>query len=1342
MGKDYTIGLDIGTNSVGWAVLRDDLDLVKKKMKVFGNTDKKALKKNFWGVSLFDEGQTAADARMKRTMRRRLARRHQRIVFLQEEFFQKAMNEKDANFFHRLNESFLVEEDKEFNRHPIFGKLEEEKAYYKKYPTIYHLRKELADSTQQADLRLVYLAMAHIIKYRGHFLIEGKLSTENTSVSETFKVFLDKFNEASKIADNELKLDTTIDVEKVLTEKSSRSRKAENVLNFFPTEKKNDTFDQFLKMIVGNQGNFKKTFDLDEDAKLQFSKEDYDTELENLLGMAGDGYGDVFEAAKNAYNAVELSGILTVQDSLTKAKLSAGMIKRYDDHKEDLALLKKFFLNNLGYEEYVSYFKGDGKKDNNGYASYIDGHTKQDDFYSYTKKMLDKVEGADYFLAKIDQEDFLRKQRTFDNGVIPHQIHLEELKAIMEHQGEFYPFLKENFQKIVDLFNFRIPYYVGPLASKENHGRFAWLERNSDEPITPWNITEVVDMNKSAEKFIERMTNFDTYLPNEKVLPKHSMLYEKFTVYNELTKVSYTDEQEKTHNFSSIEKEKIFKELFCKNRKVTKDRLQKFLYNEYNLENVTINGIENEFNAKLATYHDFLKLNVSPEMLNDPENEDMFEEIVKMLTIFEDRKMLAKQLASFKSYFDEKTMKELVRRYYTGWGRLSAKLINGLYDQQTGKTVIDFLVMDDAPGKNTNRNFMQLINDNMLSFKEEIQKAQKEVGTKNDLNQIVQELAGSPALKKGILQSLKIVDEIVDIMGYAPTNIVIEMARENQTTGRGKINSQPRYKNLEKSLNEMQSKILKDYPTDNKAIQKDRLYLYYLQNGRDMYTGHDLDINNLSNYDIDHIIPQSFIVDNSIDNRVLVSSKENRGKSDDVLNIDIVKSRKGFWEQLLHSKLMSKKKFDNLTKAERGGITEDDKAGFIKRQLVETRQITKHVARILDERFNTEKDQTGKKIRTVRIVTLKSALTSQFRKNYQIYKVREINDYHHAHDAYLNGVVANTLLKIYPQLEPEFVYGEYHRYDSFKENRATAKKNMYSNIMQFTKKDVTLDKEGNGEILWDNKSVAMVKKVIDYRQMNIVKKTEIQRGGFSNETVLPKGPSDKLIPRKNNWDPAKYGGVGSPTEAYSIIISYEKGKSKKVVKEIVGITIMQRKAFEENELGFLKTRGYENPKVLAKLPKYTLFEFADGRRRLLASSKESQKGNQLVLSKDLNELVYHAKNSDKKSESLEFVTNNSTMFFDFLEYVDIFAQKYIIATKNSERIQIVAENNKDSEGKDLATSFFNLLQFTAMGAPADFKFFNETIPRKRYSSTSELLNATIIYQSVTGLYETRRNLGD
>lgn len=61
------------------------------------------------------------------------------------EIFEPEMAKVDPNFFHRLKDSFLVKGDKEWGKYPIFPSEKEEKDYYYNYPTIYHLRKQLAD---------------------------------------------------------------------------------------------------------------------------------------------------------------------------------------------------------------------------------------------------------------------------------------------------------------------------------------------------------------------------------------------------------------------------------------------------------------------------------------------------------------------------------------------------------------------------------------------------------------------------------------------------------------------------------------------------------------------------------------------------------------------------------------------------------------------------------------------------------------------------------------------------------------------------------------------------------------------------------------------------------------------------------------------------------------------------------------------------------------------------------------------------------------------------------------------------------------------------------------------
>ena len=84
---------------------------------------------------------------------------------------------------------------------------------------------------------------------------------------------------------------------------------------------------------------------------------------------------------------------------------------------------------------------------------------------------------------------------------------------------------------------------------------------------------------------------------------------------------------------------------------------------------------------------------------------------------------------------------------------------------------------------------------------------------------------------------------------------------------------------------------------------------------------------------------------------------------------------------------MSKKKYDRLTRT--NDFTDEEFAGFIERQIVETRQSTKAVADLLKRIYETSE-----------VVYVKAGLVSDFRHDNKIVKSRLVNDYHHAKDAY------------------------------------------------------------------------------------------------------------------------------------------------------------------------------------------------------------------------------------------------------------------------------------------------------------------------------------------------------
>ena len=164
-------------------------------------------------------------------------------------------------------------------------------------------------------------------------------------------------------------------------------------------------------------------------------------------------------------------------------------------------------------------------------------------FKKFLKSELEKLTTSkeqEAIITELDLGTFLPMLRTNDNGVIPYQIHKEELIAILDNAKEYHEFLTEEvIDRLIKIFEFKIPYFVGPL---NNHGEFAWSVRKPGQektPVTPWNYHEVIDETKTAELFITNLTNNCSYLENEKVIPKESLLYSEYMVFNELNAIRF-----------------------------------------------------------------------------------------------------------------------------------------------------------------------------------------------------------------------------------------------------------------------------------------------------------------------------------------------------------------------------------------------------------------------------------------------------------------------------------------------------------------------------------------------------------------------------------------------------------------------------------------------------------------------------------------------------------------------------------------------------------------------------------------------------------------------------------
>ncbi len=69
-----------------------------------------------------------------------------------------------------------------------------DKQYHEDYPTIYHLRRALMTEDKKFDIRMVYLAIHHIVKYRGNFLNSATVDTFKASKVD-FKKSFNQLNE-------------------------------------------------------------------------------------------------------------------------------------------------------------------------------------------------------------------------------------------------------------------------------------------------------------------------------------------------------------------------------------------------------------------------------------------------------------------------------------------------------------------------------------------------------------------------------------------------------------------------------------------------------------------------------------------------------------------------------------------------------------------------------------------------------------------------------------------------------------------------------------------------------------------------------------------------------------------------------------------------------------------------------------------------------------------------------------------------------------------------------------------------------------------------------------------
>ena len=1198
--KKYFVGLDIGTSSCGWAVCDDKYNLCRTKGQ------------NMWGVRLFDEADTCADRRLKRTNRRRLDRKKLQLMWLRE-IFKPEMDKVDKNFFDRLKYSSLWEDDKCYKNAnikgsdslfcgEIDGKKYGDKQYFLDYKTVYHLRQELT-KVPARDIRFLYLAIHNIIKHRGHFLFNGPLSSDD-NIEESFNTIIETLNDLLNEDGTPLSL---FNFSQEIYQKLLKTIKENKGIRETKQEfcvllnAKNKQEKAVVECFVDGKMNLKILFEIDK--KIDFNSDDYLTILNELQAELEESKIKFLESVKDVYSIFKLKKILGDSNHVCES-----MIKIYDQHKEQLKFFKNFIrdFHKSKFFKMFRYVESEKGEPISNYPMYVNGsifasekqvinssrkgdRTKEA-FYKYVKTILDlpleKAKDGNNFnledyenkkrqiLAWIENDEFLPKQRTTNNSVLPNQIFEKELEQILKVNKEKFLFLNEkdrygtNADKIIEILKFRVPYYVGPI--KKEDGAHGWAERKQNLDYKPWTLEEIVDYDQAENDFISRMLNKCTYLKTENVLSKHSFLYSKFRVLNELNKLKIDG-----NNISVEQKQNIFNDLFCKAKKVTTRLLKEYLvcqniYDQNSIKGVQISGIDKEFANNMASYTHFINsTNFGEEFTT--KNFDAIEKVISYITIISDKTRLEKRIKrEFGNILNDNQIKEIKGLNFSGWGNLSKEfLYMFFFNKLTGARTSIINEMWE-----TNQNLQEIIFNSNYTLQEELEKLQQNEN-KEITYQNVEELYCSPSVKRAVWQTIKIINEIKNLMGNAPEKIFVEVTRHDEEKGENgrklsrKKNLISTYQSSEfkSATNEMAEELtqLKREleKKDDIEFRSEKLYLYFTQLGRCAYSGEKIDIQDLyddNRWDIEHILPQSLIKDDSLNNKVLVKKIYNQQK-DNIYPLyayskELVNKQKPFWKLLLDLKLMHDKKFDRLTRTE--PLTDDEKGGFIERQIVETNQSAKAVIDLL--KGMVEKPNN--------IVYSKAKFVNMFRDSFDIPKSRLVNDYHHAKDAYLNIVVGNII-------NNRFTNDPRHYYRDNDKNNNDAKTINIEKIFEHTIYSPT-----TGEIIWDGRKDEKARKdekgredkkriqEICSRNDCLVSIHNFSRynGEFYDETIYKKNKD--LIPQKGNSNnpfsnPKRYGGYKSLSNAYFVVIEAEKKRKK--IKMIEGVPILIYRKYKNSK---------------------------------------------------------------------------------------------------------------------------------------------------------------------------------
>lgn len=1161
----YTVAIAQSDTSVGWVMADESGEVVRK-----GN-------RPCMGTYTFPAAEHADERRLHRSARRTLERKRARVREV-EKVFAPHLGELDPGFLAARRES-----DRRPGDRAGAARSFDSTAYaglWKPYPTMAHLRVAMLEQDRPFDPRLVFDVLVDAMKGRGNFVMDG---LDVSSASSELAPLLADFAQTAESYFADV-LGTTFSLDLAAAESlfASRRRSAlasglESALALGESDglKPAPARRQLAKLLAGLSADL-SAIDDEVPAKTTvcLSKEG---SLDAWLDAAGGA--PCFSLVEAADRVVQAQAVADVLSLAPGRSLSYNQVARYERYRADLAQLKSLAHRYCDPASVRLFFGGPKTRrgaydkaavaaavkagENLGYTAYDLNLSLPSAMKSPYENLRASVErlfdgtGADAdpeyekVIDRLYSGDFLRRIHTTDSRVVPYQLHAEEIRAILSRQGAYYPWLADAAPHLMDVLTSKIPYFVGPLSADnaelgpDGEPLRAWAVRKPGHErahVSPWSVAEHIDLPATAEAFMGNLVGECTYLFGEKVLPRQSLVYQRFCLAEELANLRYTTDGDDRRSLPAEVRAAALAYAEA-HRSVPVRELESLLSSATGQPcRLLVPKGTRTLACSLSSHAFFLDLFGVRGLSSQQER--LAEDLTLWCNVYADRATLRLVLEDRAAYLTPDQVSALCRRPKAGWGGLSARLLTGL-SARVGKqevSVLDVVEHGCPYGVKTrgrSMNLMQALSDRRLGFRELID-AENERWASGRAAFSVDSLPGSPAMRRPIAASLAVLDDLRRETGRPAARIVFLNSARPKPKRPGKPSPRrrkqvqdlyaaydgPRACDLAGLLSELAS-------VGDDELGQDDVYLYFLQLGRCLYTGARLQLSEVlaGRADVSAIVPRLYRKDTSLANKALVVEGEGaRRGADGLLTADTRRAAIPLWRDLRAHGLMSARKLANLTRSD---FSETVLASHVESQLSET-GYSARLFKVAAQSLYPDAEVT----------CLRASLVSEVGRALGRIEPPTGSYATPCHDALIALAAARFADAVWPDFE------------SPKQRGLAAKRVVAHASGPERGRDLVvrplLDKVDGAGGLWDGPAEAdRLRSELAWKNIRLANKPTENKGGYWKQTLYTPALANPRLARKSDRPVEVYGGYQTETFAWWVVAEVEDTKKGRLALRMV-----------------------------------------------------------------------------------------------------------------------------------------------------------------------------------------------